>query len=112
MLREKLGLAMVFETKAFVMGRRAFHEGLDEAANPFAASASMRSDWSMGWQDARRSVAANANRKLAAANPTASAFEQGQAAAAHGLGGAANPFHIGHPGHEAWKAGWASAKAS
>ena len=112
MLRERLGLAMIFETKAFAQGRRAFHEGLGEDANPFTASASMRSDWSMGWRDARRRTAANSNRAVAEANPTVSAFDLGQAAAAQGLGGAANPFHVGHPGHDAWKAGWAAAKAS
>ncbi len=112
MLRELLGLGMILETKAFARGRRAFQEGLGEDANPFNGSATMRSDWAMGWREARRTAAANTNREIAEAQPGVSAFELGQAARAQGLSGAANPYHIGHPGHVAWRTGWATAKAS
>ena len=112
MLRELLGLGMILETKAFAKGRRAYQDGLGEDANPFEASAAMRSDWAMGWRAARRTAAANTNRELAEAHPGVSAFELGQAARAQGLSGAANPYHLGHPGHEAWRTGWAAAKAS
>ena len=58
MLRELLGLGMILETKAFSQGRRAFREGLGEDANPYTASTTFRSDWAMGWREARRTAAA------------------------------------------------------
>ena len=112
MLRELLGLGMILETRAFAKGRRAFHDGQPETANPYSEPTAYRSDWKMGWNEARRTAAANTNRDIANETPRASAFELGQQAAAKGLSGAANPFHYGHPGHDAWRAGWATAKAS
>lgn len=112
MFRNLLGLGMLLNTRSYRRGRMAAHEGLDLADNPFAEGSSLAADWALGWRVATRMTAMEERRALAQRVPTGSAFEAGWEAAARGAGPGENPYPFPHPGHEAWRLGWARRKSS
>lgn len=111
MLRDILKLGLVLQTKAYAQGRAACLDGAAQSDNPFTRGRSVFTDWDLGWREASAARTANENRAIAA-NDTGSPFAQGRTAAAQGLAVIANPYHAGHPAHEAWRLGWAAARAS
>lgn len=110
MLRDAVGLIM--DTPAFAAGRKAGGNGDPKSANPYTQGSRLFSDWTYGWHFGSTMTAANKNRAALPKDSTLSPFELGNQAAAQGLASTANPWHFGHPSHDAWRLGWAQKKAS
>ena len=112
MFRRLLGLGMIFETASFKAGESAFNDGIRVTDNPHHRNSRMWSDWELGWRTASNRALVAANQETAIVSPDMTAFDLGKAAAASGQGAVANPYLQGHPAHEEWRIGWASAKAA
>jgi len=107
MLRETLGLGMLFNTKAYQAGHEAGRAGLAGGVNPYIDGSTPWSDWNFGWRVAVHAASQSTNREVAQTIEAASPYDKGQAAASDGLGTSVNPYHHGNPAHEQWLHGWA-----
>jgi len=111
MLRNLLGLGMLLNTESYQKGQAAARDGRPLGDNPYRLASAHRDDWELGWRVATRMADLATIRDAAATIPASSPYDAGHAAAARGVGAAANPYIVGSPAHDAWRRGWADRKA-
>lgn len=111
MLRNLLGLGMVFNTESFQKGQYAAQSGLPLAANPFSDGTNPHVDWELGWRVATKMQSIRQNNAMKISTAERSAYGQGQLAAARGQSASANPYTVGQAAYDEWRLGWAHAKS-
>lgn len=111
MLRNLLGLGMLFDTHEFQRGQDAANTGRPISDNPYSDGTILQTDWELGWRVATKMRSIRSNAALAPQAQNQSAYELGEVAAEQGMAASANPYQYGHPAHDQWRLGWARCKS-
>ncbi|MEL6101838.1 MAG: hypothetical protein AAFR68_11050 [Pseudomonadota bacterium] len=112
MLRNILGIGMLFNTPAFQKGKNAAEDGQPLSDNPYFKGSSLWSDWYLGWRVTSKMVDLEQARVAALKVDASSAFDMGREAATRAMSPTTNPFLPANPAHKEWRLGWAQAMRS